>query len=73
MGFPKIRKLNVLLRKCAAMESPYGPAPMMAMSVVERLKVVPQREKCCLRRWEGGWDHARELLLFLVSSQAEKI
>src|ERR1700733_9201878 len=32
IGEPNIRKVKLLLDKCAAIERPYGPAPMMTLS-----------------------------------------
>jgi hypothetical protein len=37
MGLPKIRKSTPAARKCAAIESPYGPAPTIATGLLRVL------------------------------------
>src|SRR5476651_2187652 len=41
MGWPKMRKLMPAARRCAAADSPYGPAPTMATSTASLMLVPP--------------------------------
>src|SRR5271166_4830006 len=47
IGRPKMRNGMPLRRKCAAIESPYGPAPMMAVFNISSKKDLP--------RWSMVW------------------